>query len=344
MTILLARAGGKVYARSMFIRSIFLIFALLPTMGLSACKNDPGVIAKVEAARERNDGPAIWVARDRDSALYLYGAVHLLPAGGDWLRDDVLDILASSGTVFFETPRDQDAVNTAAIITQRDGYQKNGRKLSMILDGYNSKRLLAAALNAGLDYDAVDRMQPWLLSDLLVMAELEAAGLKGEFGADSVLHERARTAGKYVRYLETMEEHLEGSTQLPDRVQLQALYSTFDNSGDLAAQASELARYWSAGHTVWIWDEVIAPLKAKAPDYYAVLFTQRNERWAAQFDEFMKGDGEALAVVGVGHLVGEDSVVEMLRARGYQVERYFAYRGDNVIKTIDLDISPARSR
>lgn len=326
----------------MFMRVGFLIFTALILGMTPACKNDPGVIAKVEAARERNDGPAMWVVRDRDSALYLYGAVHRLPAGQDWLRDDVLEIMARSGTVFFETPRDQDAMNTAAIITQRDGYQKNGRKLSMILDGYNAKRLLAAALNADLDFDVIDRMQPWLLSDILVLAELEAAGLRGEFGADSVLFEKARAAGKYIRYLETMEEHLEGSTQLPDRVQLQALYSTFDNSGDLGAQAAELARYWSAGHTVWIWDEVIAPLKAKAPEYYAVLFTRRNERWAEQFDVFMRADGEALAVVGIGHLVGEDSVTDMLRARGYDVERYFAYRGENVIKTIDLDVNPNR--
>ena len=321
-----------------FCLSCLMLAALL----MSGCKNDPAVKAKVDAARERNDGPAIWAVSDHDSTLYLYGTVHRLPAGADWLRDDAEDILKRAGTVFFEAPRDEAAMTTAAIITQRDGYQKYGRKLSSTLDGYNQKRLLAAALNAGLDYEAVERLQPWLLSDMLVRTELEAAGLKGEFGADSILYERARSAGKYIQYLETIEEQLEGATQLPDRVQRQALYSTFAHSGELAGQAIELNRYWMHGHTGWIWSNVIEPVKTTSPDYYDEIFLKRNERWADTLSQFMQSDGTAMAVVGIGHLVGDDSVAEILRARGYKVERYFAYRGNNVIKPITLDVRGGR--
>jgi len=74
----------------MFLRGFML--ACLALM-LSTCGERPVVIdgaaQKVAEARARNDGPALWVAKDYDSTVYLFGTVHLLPAGRfilKWIR------------------------------------------------------------------------------------------------------------------------------------------------------------------------------------------------------------------------------------------------------------------
>jgi len=51
------------------------------------------------------------------------------------------------------------------------------------------------------------------------------------------------------------------------------------------------------------------------------IFTQRNKNWVDQIEIEMNGSGTDFIAVGAGHLVGEDGVPAMLKARGYDVKR-----------------------
>mgnify|MGYP006146283647 FL=1 len=58
-----------------------------------------------------------------------------------------------------------------------------------------------------------------------------------------------------------------------------------------------------------------------APALYARMLTDRNAAWVPQIEQLLRGADDVLVVVGAGHLVGEQSVVEMLRQRGHTVEQ-----------------------
>jgi len=49
----------------------------------------------------------------------------------------------------------------------------------------------------------------------------------------------------------------------------------------------------------------------------------------------MEGSGTGFAAVGTSHLLGEDSLIEMLREQGYTVARYYAFQGEDVINPIN---------
>lgn len=322
------------------IRCLTLLVACL--LLLSGCRNDPDVMAKVEAARARNDGPAIWKvsAPDIDGAgtLYLYGAVHILPRELDWQRDDLREILSGAGTIFFETPQDEASLLRAEVIRARDGFYSGSETLPDQLDGYNRTRLFAAVLNAGFEDGSLDSYRPWLAADTLALATLEQAGLTGGNGADAVIHDMATAQGKYIQYLETIDEHLSASTILPQRLQKAELIKTLDDLDDLPAQTRRLNAAWESGNAGWINAQLMEPLKVQAPDYYNALFVRRNVAWAGRLAPFVSEGGNGLAVVGIGHMLGEGSLIEQLQSRGLIVERHYAYRGQNVIKTIDLDM------
>jgi len=46
----------------------------------------------------------------------------------------------------------------------------------------------------------------------------------------------------------------------------------------------------------------------------------RNEIWVGKIEAMLEEPGTRLIAVGAGHLAGEDSVIEMLEAKGYEVE------------------------
>lgn len=323
-------------------RQLIMMIACGLALILTACENDPGVEAKVDAARARNDGPPIWKVTapngEAGGELYLYGAVHILPEGTDWLRPDIDKILSAAGTVFFETGYDEASRLELDIITARDGYYHSGQSLPARLDGYNQQRLFAATLNVGLRDQTLNRMKPWLAADILSMATLEQAGLTGAGGADVTLHAIAKKRGKYIRYLESMDAHMAATAIVSDERQLAELKLTLDRLDGLAERTQKLNTAWLRGDTDYIERVVIAPLRTDAPDYFNALFTIRNQAWADSLAPFVIDGGHGLVVVGVGHMVGEGSLPEALAAKGLTVTRYYAHQGQNVLKTIDLDI------
>jgi uncharacterized protein len=60
--------------------------------------------------------------------------------------------------------------------------------------------------------------------------------------------------------------------------------------------------------------------KAMLDELQQRLFTERNVVMANGVEQFIRsGNGTYFVVVGSGHLLGPDSVVGLLRAKGYEV-------------------------
>ena len=90
--------------------------------------------------------------------------------------------------------------------------------------------------------------------------------------------------------------------------------------GEDPAYYDRLIDAWAGGDTRAIEDLGLTPMKQVSIYLYDRLIVQRNRRWVETIAERMQGSGETVIVVGVGHLVGPDSVPALLRARGFTVE------------------------
>jgi len=317
---------------------------LLTTALLSACtptdsrQATDSVGERVRDARARNDGPALWVAKDNDSILYLYGTVHLLPDDLDWQREDMRQAFAEAGTIFFEVDTQAEAQVQATVLTTSLGLRNDGLRLSDSLDSYQLKLLDAAANNGDLSLAALDSMKPWLASEFLAFAAAQNAGLSAELSADEALKSRAARSGKNVIYLESMEEQITASANLPEFVQLRLLTETLEKFNSLGSDATNIAEQWSVGGTDYLTDILIRPMKSRAPEVFNALLRDRNRAWANRLTRWMEDSGTGFVAVGTSHLLGDESLVEELRERGYDVRRFYAFQGENLIDTVDAKI------
>ncbi len=321
-----------------------MIKRCLPVIALAlmACSDAPvisGVDDKVNAARERNDGPAIWVAKDFDSTLYLFGTVHLLPADLDWQKDDMRAAFKESGTIFFEVDSGTDAQVEATVLATSLGMRTDGLRLSGSLDSYQLKLLDAAAHNGELSLAALDGMKPWLASEFLTVAAASNAGLSSELSADEALKSRAKREQKNVIYLETIEDQIRVSADQPDFVQMTLLTETLEGFNSLGDELNSIVQSWAVGRTDFLTREMVLALKNKSPDFYNALLVDRNRKWSTTLTRWMEDSGTGFVAVGASHLLGEDSLIEMLREQGYQVSRYYAFQGENVINPINPTIT-----
>jgi len=156
------------------------------------------------------------------------------------------------------------------------------------------------------------------------------------------LKSRAERLGKNVAYLETIETQIKASADLPEYIQLDVLTETLERFNLLGAEATEVADQWSVGGTEYLTDKLIRPMKARAPEVFNSLLRDRNRAWSNKLSRFMEDSGTGFVAVGAAHLLGEDSLIHELREQGYVVKRHFAFKGENVINTIDAKIERTR--
>ena len=264
----------------MIMRRFFM--ALFSVM-LCACGDvsvSDGAAQKVSDARARNDGPALWVAKDYDSTVYLFGTVHLLPDTLSWLRDDVKTAFAEAGTIYFEVDTGTQGQIQASVLTNSLGFRKDGMLLSSSLDNYQLKLLEAAAHNGKLSLGVLNSMKPWLASEFLTIAAATNAGLSPELSADEALKSRAVSEQKNVIYLDTMEQQIRLAADQPNFVQMKLLAETLEGFNTLGSDLKKIVSAWSVGQTDYMTREIVMKMKDASPDYYKTVLTDRNARWA----------------------------------------------------------------
>ena len=72
---------------------------------------------------------------------------------------------------------------------------------------------------------------------------------------------------------------------------------------------------WQRGDTGWFETEIKSDL-GRDPALYQSLLVARNRKWIARIEALLDEDKNYLVIVGTAHLVGRDSVIELLKKDG----------------------------
>jgi uncharacterized protein YbaP (TraB family) len=64
-------------------------------------------------------------------------------------------------------------------------------------------------------------------------------------------------------------------------------------------------------------------MRREYPDLYQSINVDRNHAWLPQVQAMLDDEAsdETMVVVGALHLLGDDGLVQLLRKKGYRVER-----------------------
>ena len=172
----------------------------------------------------QGEGPALWVVKDADSTLYLFGSVHVLRPTTGWASPRVEAAFDSASDIWFEisNPDDQAAIMP---LIQQHGLSPE-TPLSSRLTPQENAELDAAAQAMGASAAQLQPMKPWLAALSLSVAPLIKAGYDPKSGVELVLKARAEAAGKPIHGFETIDKQIGILAGLPDDVQLAFLRET----------------------------------------------------------------------------------------------------------------------
>jgi uncharacterized protein YbaP (TraB family) len=264
--------------------------------------------------------PALWVVKDADTTIYLFGTVHLMPRDASWHSPELDRALADSRTLYIEIT-DDDPANMAALVL-RYGMDA-AHPLSGQLSPSDAHRLdlLANRLGVPGGLQTLNVMRPWLAALTLAVTPLLKAGLDPEHGVDKQLKARMGAAGKPVLGLETAEQQIRFLADLPRPIELALLRSTMRDAEKDTLQLTELIDAWKAGDVDAIARIGNDDMRQREPKLYQLLLVQRNQVWATKIAAMLQQPGTVFIAVGAAHLAGPDSVQARLELLGVPVER-----------------------
>lgn len=264
--------------------------------------------------------PAAWHVSGEDSELWLLGSIHYLRERDYPLPPRIEELYQLADTLVMELDLDDLDLLAAQASFMEAGILPASGTLRAVLDPEVYDLTEARAAELGLPLMLLERLEPWLVALTLMDLGMNRLGYQASQGLEQYLVRRSLTDGKEILGLETLDDQIGIFDSLSWADQEALLLLTLTDLQTAEAEMTTLLDAWRDGNL----DELAAELTAdfdELPELQTALVSSRNRRWAAKLEALLEGSGRYLVVVGALHLVGEDSVIELLSARGFDVVR-----------------------
>lgn len=274
--------------------------------------------------------PLLWKATDGDNTVYLLGAFHLLRPTDYPLSRDVDLAFADAEHLMFELPPEEMSSPQLGLDMARAALRTDGTALDSELPAATVARLRAwESANAdlmartGMTAVALQAMEPWFAALVVSLIEMGKMGLQPDLGIDAHFAARAAAQRKPTAGLETGAQQIAFLDGMSPAEQRQFLDEALAEAAKGPDAMEAVHRAWRDGDADTLWQQMAVDMRDAYPALYQRINVDRNDAWLPAIEARLSAPGgdDTLVVVGALHLLGEDGVVEKLRARGHRIER-----------------------
>ncbi|WP_395628906.1 TraB/GumN family protein [Sphingorhabdus sp.] len=261
--------------------------------------------------------PALWVVKDEDTTVYLFGSVHLLKPGLGWFDDGVKTAFDSSDQLVLELV-EPPAAEVQALFG-KFAMDQQGKTLRSKMNDADRAVYEAAMGKLGIPAPAFDPLEPWAAGITLSVVAMQKSGFDPNSGVEKQLTAAAKVSNKPIAGLETMEFQLGLFDTLPEAEQITFLVETAKLIDEVASTTDKMVDMWAAAETESLGQLMNEGLTSRT--LYDALLTKRNANWAKWIAARMAKPGVTFMAVGAGHLAGPTSVQNLLPAYGLSATR-----------------------
>lgn len=263
--------------------------------------------------------PAMWKVSDGDSAIWLFGSVHLLPDWPEWRTGHLDKVMSKVDLVYFETDISLEAQLSITNLSYELGFSRDGRLLSEKIGPELTAQLREKAEEYGLPMPMLLTMEPWMAATTLSVGVVATQGYAPELGVETLLSQELPAERK--GFLETPEQQLGFLAGGDMDEQIAMLRATLDTLDDASSDISAMVDAWLGGEPELLGTIFDAQMGGYGGGMVERLIDQRNHNWVEQIEAMLARNETALLVVGAAHLAGDVSVVKLLEERGFTSER-----------------------
>jgi uncharacterized protein YbaP (TraB family) len=264
---------------------------------------------------------SVWKLDTENGSLYLAGSCHVLRKSDYPLPEEFEAAYKDAEQIIFETdidalmsPNNQLLIMSKGMYTEGDTLEKKLSKMTYdSLDKFCRDRSMSIAL--------FQNFKPWMLTMTLLVLELEKNGISPADGLDMYFNNKAKKDGKQTGGLEDVYRHIELVSSFEEEFDDSIVKSFIQEVGEVQVIMEGLIKSWRAGDEAGIDEYLSDNMRKEFPKLYKRLLTDRNRDWISHLETLMDSGKRTLVIVGVGHLVGEESVINLLKSKGYKIKK-----------------------
>lgn len=282
---------------------------------LTACSPQPSL---ENSGKGLNAMPALWVAKNGQSTVYLFGSVHILPHQIKWYGPSLQRSFNTSDELVLESLPTKTNKERYRAFSMKHGFLPKGKVMSEYLNDSEYAIYLEIANAVKLNPYVAGRMKPWLFT-LTVDAALKKE--LSRYGVDRLMYHESLQRGKKVSGLETPSEALAYFASIPLNKDIRKLKEILNRKKvDRKAYTTraQMLMSWAMGDT-----ERTARIFSQntSMKMYRGMIIKRNNRWFPKIKSYLHKPQTTMIVVGQAHLIGRGNIIDMLRRSGYRVQR-----------------------
>ena len=168
-------------------------------------------------------------------------------------------------------------------------------------------------------------MKPYLIAGFLSIAEFSRLGYDMNLGVDGYLLARAKDVNKAVLELESQAGQLKMLDAMSPALQEAFLDNAISvlESGRAPDQVTGIVNAWQSGDVKLMQDVNATVNKGMrmTDQLDDVLLYSRHEAMLKKIGTYLEGGTPHFIAVGSLHLIGPRGLIELLRAKGYEVKQ-----------------------
>lgn len=280
--------------------------------------------------------PAMWKVTDpaTGNELYMMGTMHIVTEDTFPLPDYIMDVYKNCDGVAVELDINSLMSDMAQL---QDFYSKmlytDGTTVKDHISEETYEKMKNFLSSKGMYNSMMDTYMAGFWATQVESVSILSIDNLVQEGVDSKFITMANEDGKKVVSIETVDVQVKAMTALSDELSDYMISETIDKAEDMSEYTksfAELYDAWASGDIDKLDEEeseeedVPAELEDDMEDYMNAMLYDRNAGMAEKAEEYLKNGDNYFFMVGGAHFAGEKGVDDILREKGYTVERVAA--------------------
>jgi len=294
---------------------------LFPLIGVLLIVSLTGSLVSAQSAPSYSQKSFLWKVQSSRSTIYLLGSIHFLKDDVYPLNQTIENAYESSDQLVVEADINQLGNLDLKRLADRAFY-KSGDHIEKHVSPETYRLVKKESASLGMPAELIGMQKPWLLALSFQAMQLMRLGYDPQHGVD--YHFLARAQGKKrILELESLDDQLNLLSGFSDKEQEKFLLYTLKTLSSMDSQVGSMVRAWASGDAQAM-ESILSEasqLDASLAPIVGKLFDERNMRMTSKIEGYLNSNGSYFVIVGAGHLVGKQGIVELLKNKGYGVEQ-----------------------
>lgn len=273
------------------------------------------VIVTISCDTQKKVTPIFYEISNDKNKVYILGSIHTSDGSIIPLPNFIMEKFHQSEEFFMELkPSENDTLQYTDEKIEDEYYLKDH------VSEETYQLVIELSKNLSIPQNILIKQKPSEIIIYLEEYELNKAGITKEKGIESYLYYEAKIKNIKIDGFDSYQEMMKNINAVDEKENEKRLKSYILNRDEIGEDAKEFLEFWKEGNE----EKLVEKIENYSKEYSEIiqyLLRKRNQKMIYSIEEMLKSNKQIFIAVGLGHIIGNGNIIDILREKGYLVNK-----------------------